>query len=489
MRLENAEITVLDANIVEFHPPHVLLDRLGRRNGLVIATLSLLAIAVADNLTGYSLRLSPLYLAPITIAAWVGGARIGLVSAVAACLLWLFSFHTEHLYLNPGFYLWEALSMFTGFVVVVWLAVRLHKTLNQADERFVRVLEEMRAAVYVANEQNDSFLYANPEMQRLDDRFEQLTPQAFEQQFVDETALTANIERPPESGFVSRQLRNTRNQRWYLLQEGPIPWGKQRQVKLKVLTDITEQKNAQRLREMHREIAHQSSRVTALAEIASTLAHEINQPLMVIATYTDACQRLLAAPTPDHREIIGVLSKCHAQAVRAASIIERLREFIRQRQHLPAPWDVKALVSEALEVSRPIIEEAQVTVDNSQVASDLVIVADRVLLVQVLANLIRNAVEAMQETPVVQRRLTVSATPANEGSVLITVADRGCGLGSLPMDDMFAPFVTTKAQGLGLGLAISRSVAESHEGRLWATTNADGGATFHLSIPAGRVEA
>jgi C4-dicarboxylate-specific signal transduction histidine kinase len=474
---------------LDYHPPHLLLDNLGRRGGLGLAGLCLLAIASADYLTGYSLRLSPLYLAPITIAAWVGGTRAGLASAVTACLLWLFSFRTEHLYLNPGFYLWEALSMLTGFVVVVWLAVRLHKTLSQADERFVRVLEEMRAAVYVANEENDRFLYANPEMQRLDTRFEQLTPQAFEQQFVGETALASQEGPLPATSFVSRQLKNTRNGRWYLLQEGPIPWGKQRQVKLKVLTDITEQKNAQRMREIHCEIAHQSSRVTTLAEIASTLAHEINQPLMVIATYTDACQRLLAAPNPDHGEIIGVLGKCHGQAVRAASIIERLREFIRQRQHQPAPWVVKAMVGEALDVSRPLLEEAHVVVDNSQVGNDLIVVADRVLLVQVLANLIRNAIDAMQAVPVATRRLTISATPTTDGSVLISVADRGCGLGSLPIDEMFAPFVTTKGQGLGLGLAISRSVAESHQGSLWATDNPDGGAIFHLSIPAGRAVA
>lgn len=485
MTIENAAIRTTVNITLDYHLPHLLLDSLGRRTGLVIASLILLAIAVADYLTGYSFRLSPLYLAPITIAAWVGGSRTGVATAIAACLLWLLSFRSEHLYLNPGFYIWEALSMLTGFIVVVWLAVRLHKTLSQADERFVRVLQEMRAAVYVANEQNDSFLYANPEMRRLDGRFEELTPQAFEQQFSAEAKL-AEHDTPPASGFVSRQLKNTSNERWYLLQEGPIPWGKQRNVKLKVLTDITEQKNAQRMREIHREIAHQSSRLTTLAEIASALAHEINQPLMVIATYTDACQRLLAAPAPDHGEIIGVLGKCHAQAVRAASIIERLREFIRQRQHQPAPWDIRALVGEALDVSRPLLEESRITVDNSQISSDLLIVADRVLLVQVLVNLIRNAIDAMQAVPLARRRLTISAATASDDAMIITVADNGCGLGSLPMEEMFAPFVTTKGQGLGLGLAISRSVAESHDGRLWASNNPDGGAIFHLSIPAVR---
>lgn len=453
-----------------------------------MAILALAAIGMADYLTGYSLRLSPLYLAPITVAAWLGGIRIGVATAVAASLLWLFSFRSEHLYLNHGFYIWESISMLTGFVVVVWLAVRLHKALSQADERFVRVLEEMRAAVYVANEQHDAFLYANPEMHRLDPGLEQQTPSRFERQFAAETSTTGSSESLPGNGFVSRNLKNLRTGRWYLLQEGSIPWGTERGVKLKVLTEITEQKNNQRMREMHTELVHQSSRLTTLAEIASTLAHEINQPLMVIATYTDACQRLLAAPNPDHGEIIAVLRKCHAQAVRAASIIERLREFIRQRQHKPAPWLVKTLVGEALAVSRPMLEEAQIRIDDTQVNHDLLIVADRVLLVQALANLIRNAIDAMLSVAQEQRTLTISTTTTATGSVVIAVADRGPGLGSLPNDEIFAPFYTTKDQGLGLGLAISRSVAESHEGRLWATDNPQGGAIFHLSIPSGSTE-
>lgn len=474
-------------DILDYHPPHILLHGIGRSASLAVATLLVLAIGTADYLTGYAFRLSPIYLVPIAIAAWVGGTSSGVAMAVAASLLWLFSFRSEHLYLNRGFYIWEALAMLTGFVVVVWLVVRLRKALSQADERFVRVLEEMQSAVYVADTQRDAFLYANPQMHRLDSGLEQLTPSRFEQQFTDETSATGRQENALVNGFVSRNLRNSRSGRWYLLQEGSIPWGTEHSVKLKVLTDITEQKNSQRMREMHCEIMHQSSRVSTLAEIASTLAHEINQPLMVIATYTDACQRLLAAPHPDHGEIIAVLRKCHAQAVRAASIIERLREFIRQRQHKPASWPVRTLIGEALAVSRPMLEEAQISIDDTQVSRQLLVVADRILLVQALANLIRNAIDAMQSVAQQRRTLTISTTTA-EGAVIISVADRGPGLGAQPGEEIFAPFYTTKDQGLGLGLAISRSVAESHEGKLWATDNPAGGAIFHFSIPGGSSE-
>jgi len=469
---------------LEYHPPYLLIDRLGKRAGMALAALAVLAIGLADYLTGYALRLSPFYLAPIAVAAWVGGTRSGLAMAIAASLLWVLSFRAQHFYGNQGFYIWEALSMLAGFIVDVWLVVRLRRALLQADERFLRVLEEMQSAVYVADEQRDSFLYANPQMQRLDARIEQLTPRTFEQQFVDETATAGNAGRQAATGFVSRNLQSSRTGRWYLLQEGLIPWGNEAGVKLKVLTDITEQKNSQRLRDMQSELVHQSSRRTTLAEIASTLAHEINQPLMVIATYTDACQRLLAAPQPDHGEIIGVMRKCHTQAVRAASIIERLREFIRQRRHEPAPWPVRTLIDEALAISRPLIEEAQIRVSQSAGDGELIVVGDRILLVQALTNLIRNAVDAMQSSPPESRQLGISAI-AEEGRIVISVADHGPGLPALPADEIFAPFYTTKEQGLGLGLAISRSVAESHEGSLWATANPQGGAIFHLAIPQG----
>ncbi len=469
-------------HIVDYAPPGLLLDRLGRRASLLLAGALMLAIGLVDYGSGFALHQSPLYLVPIAIAAWADGSRGGLAAAVVASLLWLAGFRTEHFVSHYAVYLMEALGTLGGFAVVVWLVAHLRQALSQADERFVRMLEGLRAAIYVVDEERQILLYANPEMQRLDSRLAEIGPQAFEAQFVCEPAAS-DAGRPPVPGFVSGALRHSATGRWYRLQEGPIPWGKRRNVKLKVLNDVTEQKNAQMLREQRRESVHQASRVSTLAEIASTLAHEINQPLMVIATYTDACQRLLRAPRVDHGEIIAVLGKCHAQAVRASSIIERLREFIRQRRHQPAPWAVSALISEALDVSRSLLEEAQVGVDSSQVGRDLIVVGDRVLLVQLLVNLIRNAIDAMRAVPEAQRRLTIAATLEAGADVLISVADRGCGLPTPDNEELFTPFYTTKGEGLGLGLAICRSVAESHKGRLWAAGNAEGGATFYLAIP------
>ncbi|MDR2189285.1 MAG: hypothetical protein LBE62_14765 [Azonexus sp.] len=463
-------------------PPGLWLDRLGRRAGLLLAGALLLLIGLMDYNSGFALRLSALYLLPIAIAAWADGRRGGVAAALAASLLWLSGLPSGRLPGNDVIDLLSVGGTLGSFALVVWLVAHLRRALHQAEERFVKMLEGLGAAAYVVDEERQRLLYANPEMQRLDSRLSEIGPRRFEEQFASEPA-SGDASRSALSDRVSSALRHSATGRWYRLLEGVIPWGKRRHVKLKVLNDVTEQESAQILREQRQESVHQASRVSALAEIASTLAHEINQPLMVIATYTDACQRLLQAPEVDREEIITVLGRCHDQAMRASSIIERLREFIRQRQHQPATWPVPALLAEALDVSRSLLEEARVSVDSSRIDNALNVVGDRVLLVQLLVNLIRNAIDAMRAVPENQRRLTIAATLEADGGALISVADRGCGLATEDAEALFKPFYTTKGEGLGLGLAICRSIAESHKGRLWARGNAEGGATFYLAIP------
>jgi len=464
--------------------PVLLLDRLGPRRSIFVAAALILIVAAADYATGYEIRLSILYLGPIALAAWSAGTAMGMAAAAASTVLWLFSFRTEHFYLHPGYFLWEAAVMLCGFLAYALLIARLRRALTQADERFFGLIEEMHAAVYVADEQRDRIVYANAEMMRIAGAAATLTPRQFERQFLAEAG--GGDVPTSEKGFSSGTVKDARSGRWYLMQSGPIPWGSKPEVKLKVLTDITEQKNSELLREKHLEIMHRAAKLATLAEIASTLAHEINQPLMVIATYTDACQRLLEAGEADRGEIATALQKCHAQAVRAASIIERLREFVRQPQYRPGPCDRRALVLDAVDMMRPQLDEAQVAVDLAQVAPGLPIVADRILLVQLLVNLIRNAIDAMRDVAPAARTLCIAVSKQEADAVRFAVADRGIGFDTAAADQMFSPFYTTKADGLGLGLAICRSVAEAHGGRLWAEGNAGGGAVFCLSLPAGR---
>lgn len=451
---------------------------------MLVAVVLVFLVAVADYATGYAVRLSILYLVPIAMAAWLAGSAVGIAVAILSSLLWLFSFRTEHFYQHQLYYFWEAVVMLCGFLAFAWLIARLRKALSQADERFLSVLEEMSAAVYVADELHDEIVYANPEMIRIAGDPRRISPGEFQQQFVKES-VSAEFAPAARNGNIVDTYKNRRSGRWYLMSAGSIPWGSNPDVKLRVLTDITERVNAEQLREKHLAVMHHAAQLATLAEIATTLAHEINQPLMVIATYTEACQNLLEEPEIDREEISKAMVKCHDQAVRAASIIERLREFIRQRQHRPSLCDARSVVEEALDIMRSSLEEARVTVDVARGMPDAAFMADKVLVVQVLTNLIRNAVEAMREVEPERRRLAIGVMSADSCEIMFTVADRGMGLGAAAKELAFAPFYSTKPDGLGLGLSICRSVAEAHGGRLWAVDNPNGGTVFHLSLPVG----
>jgi C4-dicarboxylate-specific signal transduction histidine kinase len=465
--------------------PLIVLDRLGPRTGILGAVALILLVAAADYATGYEVRLSILYLAPIALATWTAGIAAGVAAAALASLCWWLSFRSEHFYVHQGYYVWEAVVILGGFLAVVLLLARLRRALNQADERFARILEEMQAAAYVIDEGRGELLYANPEMARLIGSVTAASVMEFEGELEHEPVAVESGAMPAPVGFAITTRRNRRSGRWYLMQTGAIPWGSRSDVKLKVLTDITQQKAADAMRQKHLDVLHQSARLSTLAEIASTLAHEINQPLMVISTYTDACQRLMAKPDFDLDEVTSALRKCHAQASRAAGIIERLRDFIRQRQHRPEHCDANAIAIEAAEMVRGPLAEANLVLDLILASPAPGLVADRTLLIQVLVNLVDNAIDAMQEAPVDSDRilLVVSASEAHE--VLFSVADRGVGLDEERAAGLFVPFFTTKPNGLGLGLAICRSVAEAHGGRLWAEANPAGGTVFQLAIPAG----
>ena len=464
--------------------PRLFFDRLDRRRGMTAAVLIVLAIALFDELTGYALRLSIFYLVPIAFASWIAGVRMGIYTAILASLLWLLSFRTEHAYPHEAYYFWEATAMLGGFLAFAWLSDNLRRALRQADERFFRVLDAMQAAVYVADERSGAVVYANPGMATIAGN-RPIALSSFEERFQSASESGGRATPEPLTGeFHTGTVRDKDTGRWYVLQSGTIPWGSNPHIKLKLLTDITAQKNAERLREKHLEVMHQAAQLSVLAETASTIAHEINQPLMVIATYTDACQRLLNSPDTDRDAISDALGKCHAQAVRAASIIQRLRDFIRQRQARTSVCDARSLIGEAIDIVQPILDEAGIRLEQSIEAPDAIIEIDRVLLVQVLVNLLRNAIEALRDNAPGQRRITITLAALSTAEISITIADNGCGLDSSSADQIFTPFFTSKPDGLGLGLTISRSVVEAHDGQLRAVNNAAGGATFQLSLPA-----
>lgn len=447
-----------------------------------VALLAL--IAVADYSSGYEVRLSILYLVPIAMATWAAGIRAGVALSVAATLCWVASFHSHHLYDDDLFYFWEAGILLSGFLVLVWVLSELRRALAQADDRFTRVLENMSSAVLVAAEQEERVLYTNSAARELLGAPGAILPGGFLSSLIAEAPdVTGESAGGPPPQEDARVVRHAASGRWFLWQRQSLPWGDRSDVRLHVLTDISAQKAAEQLRGQHSLLLQRAAQLATSSEIATSLAHEINQPLMVIATYTDACQRLLGNPAPDLAEVAGVMRKCHAQAVRAATIIDRLRDFIRGRQHQPAVGDLLSILREALDLLRPRFESAGVSVDTHQVAPGILVLVDRVLVQQILINLIQNALDAMAGIPPARRKLELWTDTPEDGRVGLQIADGGIGLPDEVRERMFEPFFSTKPDGLGLGLAICRSVAEAQGGSLDAGNRPEGGTVVRLVLP------
>lgn len=251
--------------------------------------------------------------------------------------------------------------------------------------------------------------------------------------------------------------------------------------------DLTErQETQQRLQELQSELIFMS-RYTALGEMASTLAHELNQPLTAVASYLSGVRRLLDGGSPSDAPVIrSALDSAVEQVLRAGKIIARLREFVARGESDRQIEDLRKLVEEASALALVGVKETGVRAMFRFDPEARFVLADKIQVQQVLLNLIRNAIEAMQEGP--RRELTVSTHLSDGETVQIEVRDTGSGIAPEIMAQLFQPFVTTKRQGMGVGLSISRTIIEAHGGRLWADPNPEGGAIFRLTLKAMDME-
>lgn len=266
------------------------------------------------------------------------------------------------------------------------------------------------------------------------------------------------------------------------LSVGEAKWGERRYF-TGFVRDLTEQQRTQQsLEQLQAELAH-VSRLSAMGEMASALAHELNQPLAAISNYMKGSRRLLAGSgDPNAGKIEIALDRAGEQAIRAGQIIRRLRDFVLRGESERRVESIAKLVEEASALGLVGAREQGVTLKIALDPEWDRVVADRVQIQQVLVNLLRNAMEAMADSP--RRELSVSSGPAGDGLVEIVVADTGQGLPEPLRANLFQPFFTTKEAGMGVGLSISRTIIEAHGGKLSAEANPSGGATFRLTLPA-----
>lgn len=302
----------------------------------------------------------------------------------------------------------------------------------------------------------------------------------------------------PQDGFEIELGRKNGEVFRALIYEAPLIDGKGRHIGwMGSVLDVTERHKTQELARQQAEKLQATARLVTMGEMASTLAHELNQPLAAITSYNSGCLNLLAA-SPIHgvntetaEQIRGALEKLGLQAQRAGRIIRRVHDFVKKREPQRAPCSLAEILEDTLGFSEAQARKCDVGIELVVPENLPLIDADRVMVEQVLVNLIRNGLEAMETIPVAQRRLVVSAVvnvalASDEAAdhVVVRVRDTGTGIPEEIRNTLFSAFFTTKPDGLGIGLSICRSIIEFHHGQLWIESPADGGGTvFAFTLP------
>jgi C4-dicarboxylate-specific signal transduction histidine kinase len=430
---------------------------------LVLCILLITVIGFVDYYTGSEMNVAMLYLAPIFLAAWGMGTNAAVVMSIISMVAWFLSvLYMHQTYSQPLLHVWDGIIQFAMFVLFAFVISKLKNALSHADERFATVLEGLNAPVFVRDSQTGELLYAN-------EQFRKTFPTGSE------------LPQLPRSVYEGEVHDKTRG-RWYLIHSQPVRWIDGRTVRLFLATDISERRRAEALFRQQQEKMQMTARLVTIGEMATTLAHELNQPLAAISNYSMGCVRRLRSGTWDRDELLDALEKGAAQAERASKVIQRVRAFVGRRTPNLIPCDINEVVNG---VSSMIGVEARQNGANLKLdLSEIVpyVHADPLLMEQVILNLSRNAIEAMQESEPDERQLTIRSRPNGNNTVEVEVIDRGRGIDPQLEGNLFTPFFSTKSHGMGLGLHICRSIVEAHGGHVWVSRNAGHGLTFHFSL-------
>ena len=424
---------------------------------IAVCLALVVVIAAADYATGYEISLSILFLAPVFIGAWTLGRAGGVAIAIVSALAWYFVFLGLHLHPEGFYHLLDALVRGGTWIIFALVIHRLKLALAHADERFVTVLEGLDAAVYVSDMESSDLLYVNEHYRK-----------AF-----------------PGGAPVGREgeFQDAASKRWYLGHARAIRWVDGRLVRLHVATDVTERKRAEEVARQQQEKLQMTARLVTAGEMASTLAHELNQPLAAIANYNRGCVRRLRSGDWNAEELLDILEKCGMQAERAGRVIQRVRHFVRKREPEFAACNVNDVIAGVAAMIEIEAEKSAVDLELHLAPGLPAARADRVMIEQVILNLVKNGAEAMQDVRQGERRLAIRSAMGASGAVEVAVEDEGRGLPAQLAENLFSPFFTTKPEGMGMGLQICRSIIEVHNGRLWAMRKPGRGSVFHFTLP------
>ncbi len=248
-------------------------------------------------------------------------------------------------------------------------------------------------------------------------------------------------------------------------------------------TNLTKRKRAEEtLRQQHDTLAH-VQRVATLGEMVTGLAHEFGQPLTGALSNAQAAKRFFQSDAPDLDEIAKIIDDIIADLRRSGEIMSRLRALLQKHPITTTPLDLNAVVEEVAGLLHGEAMLGNIAVDLHLAEGLPPVVGDSVQLEQVLVNLIKNGFDAMKSMPIGERTLVIETAEGAASAVRVSVHDTGVGVAEQNMQSLFTPFHTTKAEGLGMGLAISRSIIQKHRGEIWAERNPDRGMSFHFTLP------
>ncbi len=366
---------------------------------------------------------------------------------------------------------------------------RVRVELEQAHERFATVIDGLDAAVHVSDAKSGEILFANRAFRNIFGHDAVGRPsssvtaacQPPAEELACDPAALAPAALPCE--LYDGEIRHVLSGSWYHVHEQAIRWVDGRAVRVQIAADISERKHFDEVTREQQKRLEQTSRLITMGEMASSLAHELNQPLSAIANYCAGCIKRLGDGSARTEDILAAMQKAADQAERAGKIIRRMRDMVKKDDPRREPVALAELVEETRALAD--IEAKKTGVEFIFDLPDTLprVVVDRIMIEQVLLNLMKNGIEAMAATPPRERRLQVSARRV-EGTVEVAVEDRGHGLAGDDLERIFAPFYTTKPDGMGIGLAICRSMIEFHQGRLWPESAGQGGTIFRFTLPA-----
>jgi len=250
-----------------------------------------------------------------------------------------------------------------------------------------------------------------------------------------------------------------------------------------VTWDISERKRAEEETKHHQEELVHVMRLSTMGEMASGMAHELNQPLTAVASYCETARNMLQEQPSVPEKLSDIMGRAVEQAHRAGDIIRRLRNFVSKGTKQEEPVDIDKLIRDVMDLLEWEFRNSQVKIDFSPCGHDCRVMVDKVQIEQVLLNLVRNSLEAIQNADIREGCVLLKTQLLPGNLVEVTVSDNGPGVDEKMIDTLFNPFQTNKGTGMGMGLSISRSIIEAHGGKLWVTKVPADGAVFGFKLP------